>query len=51
MTYFGVNFYLSGMHSYAQGDPVPIPGFVYYTILTIVITAALAYRNRKMNQE
>ena len=51
MTYFGVNFYLSGMHSYAQGDPVPIPGFVYYTILTIVITAALAYRNRKTNQE
>jgi cytochrome c-type biogenesis protein CcsB len=51
MTYFGVNFYLSGMHSYAQGDPVPIPGFVYYTILTIVITAALAYRNRKMSQE
>ena len=51
MTYFGVNFYLSGMHSYAQGDPVPIPTFVYYTILTIVITTALAYRNRKMSQE
>ncbi|MGB2553943.1 cytochrome c biogenesis protein CcsA, partial [Campylobacter sp. MOP51] len=25
MTYFGVNFYLSGMHSYAAGDPVPVP--------------------------
>ena len=25
MTYLGVNFYLSGMHSYATGDPVPIP--------------------------
>ncbi|WP_456380459.1 cytochrome c biogenesis protein CcsA, partial [Hydrogenimonas sp.] len=28
MTYFGVNYYLSGMHSYAKGDPVPIPTFV-----------------------
>ena len=28
MTYFGVNFYLSGMHSYASGDPVPVPSFV-----------------------
>ena len=25
MTYFGVNYYLSGMHSYAAGDPVPVP--------------------------
>ncbi|MFA5461849.1 MAG: cytochrome c biogenesis protein CcsA, partial [Sulfurimonas sp.] len=28
MTYFGVNYYLAGMHSYAKGDPVPIPEFV-----------------------
>ena len=27
MTYFGVNYYLSGMHSYASGDPVPVPVF------------------------
>ncbi len=32
MTYFGVNFYLSGMHSYAAGDPVPIPSFLYYLV-------------------
>jgi cytochrome c-type biogenesis protein CcsB len=43
MTYFGVNYYLSGLHSYAQGDPVPIPMFVYYTIGVIFITAVLAY--------
>ncbi|MFQ5446414.1 MAG: cytochrome c biogenesis protein CcsA, partial [Saprospiraceae bacterium] len=30
MTYFGVNYYLSGLHSYAAGDPVPVPPFVYY---------------------
>ena len=48
MTYFGVNYYLAGMHSYAKGDPVPIPDFVpvSYTILAIVI--ALAFRNRKI---
>ena len=46
MTYFGVNFYLSGMHSYAQGDPVPIPTFVYYSIATIAVIALVAYRKR-----
>ncbi len=48
MTYFGVNFYLAGMHSYATGDPVPIPTWVYYTVTTIMITIALAYKNRNM---
>ncbi|DAB28828.1 MAG: cytochrome C biogenesis protein [Sulfurimonas sp. RIFOXYD12_FULL_33_39] len=48
MTYFGVNYYLAGMHSYAKGDPVPIPDFVpiTYTILFVVI--AIASRNRKL---
>lgn len=43
MTYFGVNYYLSGMHSYAKGDPVPIPEFVYYVIGVIVVVAIAAY--------
>jgi cytochrome c-type biogenesis protein CcsB len=33
MTYFGVNFYLVGLHSYASGDKVITPNFVYYSIL------------------
>ena len=45
MTYFGVNYYLSGLHSYAQGDPVPVPTFVYYTLAIIVVVAVLAYVN------
>lgn len=45
MTYFGVNYYLSGLHSYAQGDPVPVPNFVYYTVAIIGIVAILAYVN------
>jgi len=48
MTYFGVNFYLSGMHSYATGDPVPIPSWVYSTVATIFILILIAYRKRKL---
>ncbi len=47
MTYFGVNYYLSGMHSYAKGDPVPVPGFVYYTLATIALAALAAYVRRR----
>ena len=53
MTYFGVNYYLSGLHSYAAGDPVPIPPFVYYTVFVLLIICLLAYfrnlQNRKTN--
>lgn len=45
MTYFGVNYYLSGLHSYAAGDPFPVPTFVYY-ILAIMLTIILLARYR-----
>ena len=48
MTYFGVNYYLSGLHSYAAGEPVPIPTWVPYSILVLLILTLLAYRNRKL---
>ncbi len=48
MTYFGVNFYLSGLHSYAKGDPVPVPDFVYYTIIIVFTTIALAFPKRNL---
>ncbi len=51
MTYFGVNYYLSGLHSYAKGDPVPIPTFVYYTVATIGAVIALSYRNRDLKSK
>lgn len=49
MTYFGVNYYLAGMHSYAKGDPVPVPEFVpiTYAIIAIVIIAAYFKRETK----
>ena len=49
MTYFGVNYYLAGMHSYAKGDPVPIPDFVPITYAIIFIVIVLAFRNRKLS--
>jgi cytochrome c-type biogenesis protein CcsB len=47
MTYFGVNYYLSGLHSYAKGDPVPIPDFVYYALGVIILTVVWAYNNEQ----
>ena len=47
MTYFGVNYYLSGLHSYAAGDPVPIPSFVYYTVSALVVISLLALWRHK----
>lgn len=47
MTSFGVNYYLSGLHSYAAGDPLPIPHFVYWVIGIIIIVGVLAYINNK----
>lgn len=47
MTYFGVNYYLAGLHSYAKGDPVPVPDFVPWTYAVIAIVIAMAYPKRK----
>jgi ABC-type transport system involved in cytochrome c biogenesis permease subunit len=43
MTYFGVNYYLSGLHSYAQGDPVPVPVWVYAVIGIVALLGAVSY--------
>lgn len=51
MTYFGVNFYLAGMHSYATGDPVPIPTWVYYIVVMIVALITISYPNKKLKEE
>ena len=48
MTYFGVNYYLSGLHSYAAGDPVPIPVWIYYAVAGVFTLTLLAFRNRKL---
>ena len=39
--------FLSGLHSYAAGDPIPIPSFVYYLMGIMVFSAILAKLNFK----
>lgn len=55
MTFFGVNYYLSGLHSYAQGEPVPVPAGVYIAIAVVVLLAITSLlsdkKRRKMNPE
>ena len=43
MTYFGVNYYLSGLHSYASGDSIPIPAGVYIGVLVVIILIVAAF--------
>jgi cytochrome c-type biogenesis protein CcsB len=47
MTYFGVNYYLSGMHSYASGDTAPVPSFVYIIVIVLAALSFLAYSKYK----
>ncbi len=47
MTFFGVNYYLSGMHSYAKGDPVPIPNWIYWFIAFVTVFSVISYRKYK----
>jgi len=50
MTYFGVNYYLSGLHSYAAGDPIPMPSWVYYGVAGLFVLSILAFRNRDLKR-
>ncbi len=45
MTYFGVNYYLSGLHSYAGGDSLHVPVFVYVTVVILSVLAVAARYN------
>lgn len=45
MTYFGVNYFLSGMHSYGQNDS--IQGIFIYLYLSAAIVVVLAFTGRK----
>jgi cytochrome c-type biogenesis protein CcsB len=50
MTYFGVNYYLSGMHSYASGDTAPVPSFVYIIVIILAALSFLAYSKYRINK-
>ncbi|RSK40374.1 cytochrome c biogenesis protein CcsA [Mangrovimonas spongiae] len=44
MTYFGVNFYLAGLHSYASGDQIISLKFIGIACAIVAVLAILAYR-------
>ncbi len=50
MTFVGVNYYLSGMHSYAAGDPMPIPKYLYLIIAVVIGVIAAAYPKRELGK-
>ncbi len=43
MTYFGVNFYLSGLHSYASGDKMITPSAVWWSLAFAVSLSTFSY--------
>jgi cytochrome c-type biogenesis protein CcsB len=48
MTYFGVNYFLSGLHSYAQGDAAQVPDWVFIFAASVVALIAISgVMNRK----
>ncbi len=48
MTYFGVNFYLSGLHAYASGDQILSFQFIAITLGVVALLGFFAYRKYKI---
>ncbi|TEY10877.1 cytochrome C biogenesis protein [Campylobacter sp. US18a] len=46
MTYFGVNYFLTGLHSYAAGEAAQIPNYIYWGFALMVVLALFARRKR-----
>jgi cytochrome c-type biogenesis protein CcsB len=44
MTYFGVNFYLAGLHSYASGDQIVSLKFIGITVAIVAVLGFFAYK-------
>ena len=47
MTYFGVNYFLGGMHSYASGSAFKIPLWSYLVLLGLIALSILAYTKQQ----
>ena len=47
MTYFGVNFYLAGLHSYASGDQIISYKFILISLGVWFVLGFFAYRKYK----
>lgn len=52
MTFFGVNYFLSGMHSYGQNEQVSnLLIYLYAALAVILVLTAASYRNRNKIRE
>ncbi|MEE9364464.1 MAG: cytochrome c biogenesis protein CcsA [Cellulophaga sp.] len=49
MTYFGVNFYLAGLHSYASGTDVITPAFIWYAAISAAVLGAISFWRYKVH--
>jgi len=49
MTFLGVNYYLSGMHSYGKGTPPPLPDALFLVIIAVVVIVVAAFLVEKKN--
>ena len=47
MTYFGVNFYLAGLHSYAKDDQEISITYIAAALISLTFISILAYRKYK----
>ena len=47
MTYFGVNFYLVGLHSYASGAQVITPSFIWYCVVGVILLGGISFWKHK----
>jgi hypothetical protein len=47
MTYFGVNYFLGGMHSYASGSAFKIPLWSYAIVVALAALAGYAYKKQQ----
>jgi cytochrome c-type biogenesis protein CcsB len=47
MTYFGVNYFLGGMHSYASGSAFKIPLWSYAIVLALAALSGYAYKRQQ----
>ncbi|MCB1184369.1 cytochrome c biogenesis protein CcsA [bacterium] len=49
MTYFGVNYFLTGLHSYAQGDAAKVPDWVFIgtgLIIALITVSGIVNKTR-----
>ncbi len=51
MTYYGVNYYLTGLHSYASGEAMPIPTAVYVILAVLVVIVLTAWQKERVRRD